>query len=160
VRFVRGGHDRRPGEQRLASRGDLSLAAAAGFDPLATGVRVLLTSSGESLVDVRLPPAPFDGIAGWERRGASFVWRSLAPRPPGGLRKLVIRRRSASRPGLLHVQLRARRVLVRDRAAERPLRLRIALAGVEGLCGDVAFGETPPALPCRASPADGRLVCR
>lgn len=163
VRLVLGGLGAPPGRQRIAFRGELAFPEeiASALDPRFTGVRLLLTSSGESVLDASLAGELFDGRQGWERRGSSFVYRSFAAAPPGGIRKLVLRDRSPQRPGALRLQLRARDILVRSGTAERPLRLAVVLDGATGgSCGEIALGGPSPMLPCTLSPADGRLVCR
>lgn len=161
-RLVLGGLDGPPGWQRLSFRGELALPAetSRGLDPRETGARILLASAGESVLDASLA-GRFDGVQGWQRRGAAYVYRNLGADPPGGVRKLVLHDRSARAPGRVRLQLRARGLLVRSGAAEEVLRLTAVLDGAtNGTCGEVELGGSASSLPCARPPSDGRLVCR
>jgi hypothetical protein len=85
-----------PGDETLVLKGELLLPqeAAAGLDPRATGVRVVVEGAAGPILDAIVPAGAFDRATktGWKVNRADTAWTYRSPGGPAGIRKVVVKR--------------------------------------------------------------------
>jgi len=143
------------GNETLRLRGEFIVVTSPPIDPLANGLRVVVTdSAGGTVFDTTLPGG-FDPVtgAGWVVRGTRWRYAS-------GDRAIKGRvKRRAAVPGQLLVSVSARRQTLSVAPTGRPLALRLDVNPVYAAtlqCGELTFDPNA----CPFGGAGSRLTCR
>jgi hypothetical protein len=163
---VRGIGDAAPGDEVIEFQGDLILPQGLRFadlNPLATGARsVLLTRTGETLLDATLPPGTLVSGSGWSSNRASTRW-TYQDRDPGALlgkHRLIL---VASTPDerRVRVRMRTKKATLALAPGAEPLEIVVSLdtedPATGGACAIAAFEAQQCEWPDRSAT---RLVCR
>jgi hypothetical protein len=95
------------GDDKLTFKGMFTLApptTIGDLDPLLHGLTLVLSDAPGPVVDLTIPPDPYDPVAraGWKVNGAGTKWIYLnKSAPPSGIFKVLIKDQSTRAPGLV-----------------------------------------------------------
>jgi len=112
-----------------------------GFDPLATGVRLVFAHGGTADLDVTVPGGAYAGspVVGW-RATAGIKWSYVDKRiqPASGIAKITIQR-VASTPGRVKFRVKGKKAALPPVPGNPPMRVALVLAppaATAGQCGE------------------------
>lgn len=138
------------GDDQLKLDGTLAVAASPPIDPVATGVRLILTdAAGVVLADLGAAAG-----ANWSVNGAGTTWKYRDRSATSGITNATVR--PGKTPGTRRVQLKARGIAFGGASAGLPPKASIAFgapAAAPGQCGATAFAS------CRTSSNGATLRC-
>ena len=150
------------GDDRLTVRGaiGLPLPIAPALDPASRGLRLLITTSAGSAVDITLPPGAYSSATqtGWKSNSAATKWSYRNPTGTQGITRAGVKL-SSTPPGTVKVSM-----VGRDGAypvAPLPPTVTVILDppfAASGQCAEVAF--TGPGPVCRGNASGSTVTCR
>ena len=150
------------GDDRLTVRGaiGLPLPIAPALDPASRGLRLLITTSAGSAVDITLPPGAYSSATqtGWKSNSAATKWSYRNPTGTQGITRAGVKL-SSTPPGTVKVS-----IVGRDGAypvAPLPPTVTVILDppfAASGQCAEVAF--TGPGPVCRGNASGSTVTCR
>lgn len=104
------------GDDKLTFKGKMTLPAPLtgnDLDPLAHGLRIVMSDAPGPVVDLGIPPDAYDpvGRVGWKvnKAGTKWVYLNKSTQPPAGIFKIVLKDKSARTPGLVQVLVKGKR---------------------------------------------------
>ncbi len=101
------------GDDKLRLQGTFQLPTSIGSlnPPSVYGIRLVVDDVADALIDVILPPGPYDPNlrSGWKVNGSGTTWTYInkTALPPGGIVKAVVKDQSKKLPGLTRMSAMA-----------------------------------------------------
>jgi hypothetical protein len=149
-RIVVSNLDTPPGDDGLTVKGEITLPVpfTPALDPVTDGVRLVIDDAAGTLLDLTIPGGSVDETGvGWKTNRAvpptKWTYVNGTVTPPAGIRRVVIRDRSVSAPGLVKFVVKGKSGDYSPYATNPPLSGVLDLGVVE--CGVLAFpGEPGP----------------
>jgi hypothetical protein len=132
-------------------RGVLAPLSGALPDPVARGVRVVVTDASSAvLLDVTIPGGAYDKSVktGWKVKKTTWTWQ-------GNLDELTKVKLVGKTPGMLKVTATAKGASF-PAAPALPLHARLFVDGASGRCGETALG----AGSCVSQTGKGKISCK
>ncbi len=153
------------GDDKLTLKGFFTdVPASPTIDPLANGLRVLITDSlGVTSVDVTIPGGAFDPgtKTGWKVNGAGTAWTYKGPGTgTNGIQKAQLKA-IASTPGKYKFSVKGKNGTYPVNGAALPVTGTIVIdtpIASTGQCGEATFPATPPAKPSCAEVSGGKTI--
>ena len=154
------------GGQTVLFQGTATLPAAFAqtLNPTLNGVRLLIVTTPNSLVDVTIPGGSFANPPGfgWKvnRKGTIWTYTTKNAALTAGIYKVVIQNKSASSPGLVKFVVHGKKGAYLVRPDDLPLTAQIVLAPEGGQCAKTIFSGPGPAPSCALNTTGSRLTCQ
>jgi hypothetical protein len=147
------------GDDTLALKGEMMLAAPVDIDPLATGVRITVDGEDGRIVDAVIPAGAYDKQTktGWKSKNGKSSYKN--PAGIDGIGKVTIQV-STKTPGLVRFTVAGKSgdyILDLENVAPQ-LRATLLLGPEE--CGEVEFAGPAPAPACATKAAKGKVQCK
>ena len=155
------------GDERLRFKGEVTFPHPNGnfsppLDPAANGVRVLVhDSTGATVVDETVPGGAFNSttLQGWVSINGRYKFRREGVSATG-IRKVVLKDRSARSPGLIKFTVSAKNGTYVVAAGNLPLRAALVLDPPATQCGAARFPGPSPLPSCTMSPSGNSVACK
>lgn len=148
------------GDETLTFKGTAAISAAPPFDPVSSGIRLVLQdASGATIADVTLPPGAYDAVtrAGWSATSTTWRFRNRgAAAATGGVHKVTLKRLPA---GQLAFRVSARAGSFPVTAGSLPLRAWLVVAApldASDRCALISYS----AADCAIVPSGRTANCR
>jgi 6-phosphogluconolactonase (cycloisomerase 2 family) len=153
--------DPTPGDDVLVFKADFLMRneSFGSLDPLTTGIDVTVaTAAGGSVLAVSLPGGAFGGggTAGWQQKGANWLYVDKTPVPLAGVKKVVLTDRSAKQPGVASIKVLGKKGSYAFVAGDEPPTVRVDL-GLTDVCVQAAY---PVAGDCAFNGAQTKFRCK
>jgi hypothetical protein len=139
------------GDDTLVVKGQGVVPPTPEIDPVARGVRILVTTAGgRTVVDATIPGGAYDRVAktGWKTNGGRTAWKYRgAGSATAGIQKVAIARTAA---GVAKTSVKGRDGAYVVTASEIPVTATVVFdvpAAMGGQCLVVTFPAVPPARP-------------
>jgi hypothetical protein len=154
------------GDDKLTFKGETTLPApiTPPLDPLASGLRLVLSDTAGSLIDLTLPGGAYSkppGV-GWKARIGrnlmTWTYVDKRPNPPSGIYRVIVRDHSPKVPGRVQFVAKGRRAPYSVASADLPLTGLIAFDPPGSQCGVAVFPGPDPAPLCTLR--SGALTCK
>jgi hypothetical protein len=148
------------GDDALAFSGRLGLPApvVAALDPVAHGLRLVVTDRATTILDATLPGGAFDAgtKTGWKFAKGTFKYANGS----GGIQgvRSAKVKPSTTDPGLVIVAVRGKKGSYAVAAGDLPLRATIVLDA--SACADADFEGLAPDPSCTYDAGKGRVKCK